>query len=104
VRIAADGPPGGGSGTVTVSGSGSTFVQTGANGFTIGHASTGTAPLNVNTDGTVSTGTGATAINKTGTVNIGGGTFNVNGDSRSATASCSPPARISPPATARGSA
>ena len=67
-------------GTINVDGAGSSFTQDGASNLTVGHASNGTATLNVTGDGTVSSGTGSITINPTGAINIDtGGTFNANG-------------------------
>ena len=71
------------SATLTVDGAGSSLTQTGASTLTMGHATKGTATLNVTGDGTFNSGTGAISVNTTGTINVGtgatGGTFNANG-------------------------
>ena len=67
------------SGTITVDGAGSSLTQSGASPLTVGHASTGTATINVTNGGTFSTGTGSATLNPTGTILVDGGTFNFNG-------------------------
>ena len=67
-------------GTVTVADPGSSYTLTGSSSFTLGHASTGSATLNVNNGGVFTSGTGNININATGRVNINGGIFNANGN------------------------
>ncbi len=67
------------SGTITVTGAGSELSQVGTSTLTLGHATSGTATLNVLDGGTFGTGTGAVFLNATGTINIDGGTFDLNG-------------------------
>ena len=69
----------GASGTVTVTGAGSTLTQNGTSLLTLGHASTGAATINIENGGTFTTGTGTTTINATGTLTVTDGTFNANG-------------------------
>ena len=61
----------GASGSVTVTGTDSTLTQTGASSLTLGHASTGTATLDLEDGGEFISGTGTTTVNTTGTLNIG---------------------------------
>ena len=68
------------SGTVTVTGAGSTLTVTAAGTTTLGAASASTGVLNVLTSGTFNSGTGNILIGATGTVAIAGGTFNANGN------------------------
>jgi hypothetical protein len=59
-----------------IQGSGSTLIQSGAVGVTVGHASEGTATINIGTTASgaeLETGTGTLTINATGTVNVGSG-------------------------------
>ena len=80
IKIAAEGTSGG-SGTLTVNGSGSTLTQSGASTLTLGHATDGSATVNVQNAGVFTTGTGATTINATGTLSINtNGGFNADGD------------------------
>ncbi|MCX5675298.1 MAG: autotransporter-associated beta strand repeat-containing protein [Planctomycetota bacterium] len=72
---AATGGYAGAAATITVTGAGSTLTQTGASTLTLGHATTGTAKLNILSGGTFTTGTGGITINKTGLVDINGGTL-----------------------------
>jgi len=68
-------------GTITVDGAGSTLTQLGASELIVGHASTGTATLNLLNEGTFNTGTGTTTVNATGTINIDDtAIFIANGD------------------------
>ena len=78
--IAVDGSDGG-SGTLTVDGSGSSVMLNGSSPLIIGDTSLGTATLNVQNNGVFTTGTSSSSIYATGTVNINtGGTFNSLGD------------------------
>src|SRR5262249_39851591 len=68
-------------------GTGANIPQSGAGTLIVGHATMGTAALNIGattSGGTLTTGTGLLTINTTGTVNIGSGantgTLNANGD------------------------
>ncbi|MEX2307004.1 MAG: hypothetical protein WD738_05400 [Pirellulales bacterium] len=76
----------GGSATLNIQGSGSTFAQTDTDTIIVGHASTGAAVINIGTtaSGAAFTSTGMLTINATGEVNIGSGantgTLNANGD------------------------
>jgi T5SS/PEP-CTERM-associated repeat protein len=79
IFIASSGPTGG-SGTMTVTGSGTTLLQNGASTLTVGHATAGTATLTVADNGAFSTGTGQTTVNATGTINLNGGTFVADGN------------------------
>ena len=64
--------------TVTVDGLGSTLNLAPLTGLNIGHASTGTAVLNVQDDGALTVGSGGeTVLNATGTINVDGGTANL---------------------------
>ena len=66
-------------GTINVDGAGSSLTSLGASELVVGHASEGTATINVTGDGTFNSGTGAITVNPTGAINIGtGGTFNAN--------------------------
>jgi T5SS/PEP-CTERM-associated repeat protein len=66
------------SGTVTVDGLASSLTQNGGSDLTVGHATSGTATINVQNGGTFTTGTGLTTIDTTGTVNVNtAGTFNL---------------------------
>ena len=76
----ADGGPTGGAGTLTLTGTGTTLTQTGSSYLIIGHASNGTATVNVLDSSTFNTGTGQTTVHATGTLNIDGGTLYANGD------------------------
>jgi len=67
------------SGEITVTGSGFTLTQTGTSALTIGHATNGSATLDVLSGGGFTTGTGGVTLNATGTINLDGGTFNLNG-------------------------
>jgi hypothetical protein len=69
---------GGGTGTINVSGAGSVVSQT-SGGITLGHASAGSATINVNTGGRFSTASGNITIKRTGQINIAGGTLELNG-------------------------
>jgi len=80
--IATDGPTGG-SGSVLVTGPGSTITQNGPASLTVGHVLNGVAELTVAESGTFTTGFGATTVKAAGTVNIGvsdEGTFNALGN------------------------
>ncbi|KKN67929.1 hypothetical protein LCGC14_0456290 [marine sediment metagenome] len=66
-------------GTITIDGSGSSLTQNGASTLTLGHATDGTATINVTNGGTFSTGAGIATLNPTGTIFVDGGTFNFNG-------------------------
>jgi fibronectin-binding autotransporter adhesin len=84
LAIAVDGGP---TGTLNVQGAGSTVTQLGANNLTIGHATNGTATVNIGTasSGAVfSTAAGSVSIRRRGTVNVGSafgtGTFHINGN------------------------
>jgi hypothetical protein len=79
IFIASSGPTGG-SGTLNVTGSGTTLLQSGASTLTVGHATAGTATLTVADNGAFTTGTGQTTVNATGTLNLNGGTFVANGN------------------------
>ena len=73
------------SGTVTVTGTGSTLTQSGASQLILGQASGGTATINLTNNANYTTGTGITRVNATGMININPGaasfgTFDVNGD------------------------
>jgi T5SS/PEP-CTERM-associated repeat protein len=68
------------SGTITVTGAGSTWTMTGSSTLTIGTATDSTAALHVNSSGVFSTGLGDAFVNATGTLAIAGGTFNANDD------------------------
>jgi fibronectin-binding autotransporter adhesin len=75
------------SGTLNVEGTGSTVAQISSSPLTVGHASTGTATINVGTiasGASFTTGTGAVTINRRGTINVGGvfttGAFNLKGN------------------------
>jgi autotransporter-associated beta strand protein len=75
------------SATLSVNGAGANVTQTGAGTITVGHASSGTAAINIGTTasgGTLTSGTGLFTIDKTGAVHIGSatttGTLNANGD------------------------
>jgi hypothetical protein len=70
---------GGGTGTITVSGAGSEFDLSSFSSITLGHASTGSATINVNTGGTFRTGGSIITVNRTGQINIAGGTLNLDG-------------------------
>ena len=67
-------------GTVTVTGSGSTLVQNGAATLALGAASGSTAGFTVSSGGVFTSGTGLTTVGLTGTINVNGGTYNANGD------------------------
>jgi T5SS/PEP-CTERM-associated repeat protein len=64
-------------GAITVSGNGSSLTQTGDSYLSFGHATSGTATLNVLDGGTVSAGSLGTILNATGTINIDGGFANL---------------------------
>jgi T5SS/PEP-CTERM-associated repeat protein len=66
-------------GTITVTGAGSTLVQKGANPVTLGYISEGSATINILDGGTFSMSTGTLFLNPTGAINLDGGTFIVNG-------------------------
>ena len=71
------------SGTVTVTGTGSTLTQSGASQLIVGRASGGTATINLTNGGNYITGTGLTRVNATGLINInsgGGNEFRAKGD------------------------
>jgi fibronectin-binding autotransporter adhesin len=72
------------SGTITVDGAGSTLTQNGfSSDLTIGHATSGTATINVQNGGIFTTDNGTTTVNATGEINIGvvgAGEFNANGN------------------------
>jgi T5SS/PEP-CTERM-associated repeat protein len=65
---------------MTVTGTNSSFTQTGAGTMTVGSSSTSTAAVNINSGAVFTTGTGLMTINATGTVTANGGTLNANGD------------------------
>ena len=75
------------SGTLSANGTNSNITQSGAGTLTVGHATTGTAAVNIGTTasgGTLTTGSGLFTINKTGTISIGSatttGALNADGD------------------------
>ncbi|MBE3100270.1 MAG: autotransporter-associated beta strand repeat-containing protein [Planctomycetes bacterium] len=76
---AATGGDAGQAATITVTGAGSSLTQTGASTLTLGHATTGTATLNILSGGTFTAGTGGITVNKTGLVDVSGGTLNAKG-------------------------
>jgi hypothetical protein len=63
----------GGIGMLTITDTGSSLVQTGASTITVGHASLGTAAINVQNSATLTTGTGAINVNATGQINLDSG-------------------------------
>ena len=68
-------------GTINVSGAGSTLLQSGASTLTVGSATGGAGTINVNTGGTFTSGSGLVTVNATGTINrTGTGVFNVTGN------------------------
>jgi T5SS/PEP-CTERM-associated repeat protein len=75
-----------GTGTVTVSGTNSSLVQSGTSTLTIGSTNAAHNPgtLNIQSGGKFNTGTGTTTVNATGSINVGnasaGGEFNVGGE------------------------
>ena len=66
-------------GTMTITGAGSSLVVNGAGGTVIGADFLSTGTLNVQSGGTFQSGTGTTTVNATGTINIDGGTVNFAG-------------------------
>lgn len=68
-----------GTATLTVTGAGSSIMQSGASTFTLGAAVDTVATLNIGTSGVFQTGTGVTTIAPTGVVNMTGGLFYTNG-------------------------
>ena len=78
LSIAHQGPDG--TGSITVTGTGTTLTQNGTSVLTIGHATNGTATFTLADDATFTSGTGQTIISATGTVNQTGGTYFANGD------------------------
>ena len=56
-------------GTINVTGAGSTFMQGGPSNITVGSLSGGAGTINVNTGGSFLTGYGLTTVNATGTIN-----------------------------------
>jgi hypothetical protein len=66
-------------GTMTITGAGSSLVVSGAGGTDIGAGSASTGTLNVQSGSTFTSGTGTTTVDATGTIAITGGTFNQNG-------------------------
>jgi T5SS/PEP-CTERM-associated repeat protein len=64
----------------TVTGAGSTVVQTSLASNAIGAASTSSASLEISAGGTFTTGTGLTTVNPTGTISISGATLNLKGN------------------------
>ncbi len=73
----------GGIATLTVTGTGSTLVQSSTSTITIGHATNGMAKINVLNGGLIDSGTGAIMIHATGSIVLDGtaaaGTFNADG-------------------------
>ena len=68
-------------GTVTVTGTGSTITQTGASTLTLGTTVGGNqGVLNVLSAGSYTSGTGTITVNATGWLNVDGGTFSAGGD------------------------
>src|SRR5262249_51913828 len=76
------------SATINVNGASSSLIQSGSSTLNVGHATTGTAVLNIGNTiagASLTTGAGLLTINKTGTVNLGfsggsGSALNVHGD------------------------
>jgi hypothetical protein len=65
--------------SISVSGNGSTWTQTGASTLKMGGSGAGaSSALNISNGGVFSTGTGQVILGKSATVTISGGTFNVN--------------------------
>jgi len=69
-----------GTGSLTVTGTNSTFTQTGSATLQVGKTTGGTGTLTVENGGTYTTGTGNISVNETGAINVAGGTFNANGN------------------------
>ncbi len=67
------------SGTITVDGVGSSLAQEGSFDLVVGHATEGTATINIHNGGTFSTGTNSTTVNATGTINISNDIGNPSG-------------------------
>jgi hypothetical protein len=70
------------SASVTVAGDGSSFLQnqtTTPSYIVLGHASSGSAAINIRNGGVFATGTGPVTLNATGAINLDGGTLNLNG-------------------------
>ncbi|MBL9161726.1 MAG: hypothetical protein JNL18_03180 [Planctomycetaceae bacterium] len=68
-------------GTMNVTGAGSTLFQSGASTLTVGSATGGAGTVNVNAGGTFTSGSGLVTVSATGTINrTGTGVFNVTGD------------------------
>ena len=65
--------------SLTLSGTGATWTQTGVFGTTLGEASGSTATLNVRSGATFTSGTSGIIVNATGTLNLDGGTLIMNG-------------------------
>ncbi len=71
----------GGTGKITVGGTGALFTESGATTLTVGDSAGSPAGLvQANSGGTFTTGTGLTTVSTTGTLDVNGGTFNVNGN------------------------
>ncbi len=68
-----------GTATMTIAGSGSTLMQTGASTLTVGGTGSSMGTININGGGTLQSGTGTITINPTGNVNLAAGTFNARG-------------------------
>ena len=70
----------GGTGTLTVSGTGSTWTQTGVSSNTIGGSAVGgAAVVNVQNGAVFTSGTGSVTLNATATINISDGTLDLRG-------------------------
>ena len=67
-------------GTLTVTGEGSQFTQTGSSTLTVGADANSTGEIHIDTNGRFEGGTGLTTINKTGIISIDGGTYSARGD------------------------
>lgn len=68
-------------GTINISGAGSTLTQTGPSTLSIGSDTGGTGTVTASADGTFTTGTGLTTVKATGTINRSGtGIVNIGGD------------------------
>ena len=68
-----------GTATMTIAGSGSTLMQTGASTLSVGGTGASMGTININGGGTLQSGTGTITINPTGNVNLAAGTFNARG-------------------------
>ncbi|MGI9456476.1 MAG: beta strand repeat-containing protein, partial [Aeoliella sp.] len=66
-------------GTMNVTGTGTTVLQNSDATTTIGHATDGSATLNVNNSGAYTSGTGNVLVDNTGLLSIDGGVFTANG-------------------------